>query len=67
MRWPRQLARRVSAANPHIAIEVRLDARSFALRQIVISPAWVAAPNAAFTSRSSVLDVSVPLARRPSS
>lgn len=66
VRWLRKALGKLSTGDPHVAIEVRLDARSFALRQIVVSPAWTAAPNAAFTSESAALDVSVPLDWRPS-
>lgn len=66
-RWLREaLKGDPSIADPHLAVELRLDARSFALRQAVISPAWTAPPSAAFTGRSSLLDIEVPLAWRPS-
>ncbi|MER8459300.1 hypothetical protein NKH24_24970 [Mesorhizobium sp. M1300] len=66
VRWLCNALRQLPAGDPHIAIEVRLDSRSFALRQIVVSPAWTAAPNAAFTSDLAALDASVPLDWRPS-
>ncbi|MCO6425689.1 hypothetical protein [Sinorhizobium meliloti] len=66
VRWLRNALGKLSTSDPHVAIEVRLDARSFALRQIVISPAWSVAPNELFSSEAAALDVSVPLNWRPS-
>ncbi|TCU74897.1 hypothetical protein EDE08_103112 [Bradyrhizobium sp. R2.2-H] len=54
---------KLEASNPHLIIEVRLDARSYALRQILISPAWEAAPGAADTLdfSTAAIDISLPI------
>ncbi len=66
VRWLRDALGGLTAGDPHLAIEVRLDSRTFALRQIVISPAWSAEPNAPFTGEALGLEVTVPLNWRPS-
>lgn len=67
VRWLCDALGKLTAGDPHVAIEIRLDARSFALRQIVISPAWTAAPDKSLkASAFSALDVTIPLDWRPS-
>lgn len=56
------------ALTPHLVIEVQLDARSYALRKIIISPAWKAPPsdnNHAFKATALGFDVQVPLKWTP--
>ncbi|MER8605666.1 hypothetical protein NKH48_18240, partial [Mesorhizobium sp. M1233] len=51
---------------PNLVIEVRLDSRSFALRQIMISPGWAAAPPAeAWKAEALGLSVEIPFAWTP--
>lgn len=52
--------------DPHLSIEVRLDSSNFALRQILISPAWKTTLNDVFTSNTAGIEVSIPLDWRPS-
>ena len=59
----RQLRAAMSAIKvgaPHLVIEVRLDSRDFALRQIVVAPAWTTAPATAFTAEALGFAVEIP-------
>ncbi|UGY02527.1 hypothetical protein [Bradyrhizobium quebecense] len=54
---------------PHLMIEVRLDARTYALRQIVIAPAWGSSLTTESFSGEELglsLDIKVPLIWQPS-
>lgn len=66
VRFMRDALAGLTAGEPHVAIEVRLDSRTFAVRQILISPAWKASPNADFSGEALGLEVTVPLDWRPS-
>ncbi|BAM89471.1 hypothetical protein S58_34780 [Bradyrhizobium oligotrophicum S58] len=57
----------LGSSGPGIAlvVEVRLDARTYALRQIVISPAWVSPPGQHFTGQELGLSLDIPLDWQP--
>ncbi len=55
-------------APPHLMIEVRLDARTYALRQIIITPAWGSTPTTDSFSGEGLglsLDIKVPFVWQP--
>ncbi|UVK55362.1 hypothetical protein DBIPINDM_001870 [Mesorhizobium sp. AR02] len=66
VRFIRDALAGLTAGEPHVAVEVRLDSRTFAVRQILVSPAWKASPNADFRGEALGLEVAVPLDWRPS-
>ncbi|MGY8632549.1 hypothetical protein RAD15_08640 [Bradyrhizobium sp. 14AA] len=66
VRWLTDALGGVAAGGPRIAIEVRLDSRTFSLRQIVVSPVWDTAPATPFKGEALGLAISVPLDWRPS-
>ncbi|NUU41567.1 hypothetical protein [Tardiphaga robiniae] len=48
-----------------LMVEVRLDARSYALRQIVVTPAWVNPPGGSFLGQELGLSLDIPLDWHP--
>jgi hypothetical protein len=64
--WLSETLGKLNAGAPQIVIEVRLDSRTFALRQIVVSPAWEASPTQDFSGEALGLKVTIPLDCRPS-
>ncbi|XUJ32235.1 hypothetical protein ACQ5SK_26715 [Bradyrhizobium japonicum] len=65
MLWDAIKALGTSGPGIAIVVEVRLDARSYALRQIVITPAWVNAPGGNFSGQELGLSIDIPLDWQP--
>ncbi len=69
-KWARMLCEAIKGlggggAGVALIVEVRLDARTYALRQIVITPAWVSAPAGSFSGEELGLSVDIPLDWQP--
>lgn len=55
-----------TSVKAHLLIEIRLDAKTYALRQIIVSPAWAMPPaDASFKTEVAGFDLSLPIGWRP--
>ncbi|WP_321917808.1 hypothetical protein [Paraburkholderia sp. J11-2] len=61
-----KILQKASFSHPYLVVETRLDARTFALRQVIVSPAWDGTAAEPWTGDALGLTLDVPYAWRPS-